>query len=59
MIGLRAKGRDTPTHPSRPSASHGALLPFTVTLAGDCDSIRMDDFGPTLLHGSQRQTMFH
>ena len=57
VIGLSA--RDTTTHHHHPSASHGAFIPLTIALAGDFGSIRMDDFGFTLLHGSQGETMFH
>lgn len=56
-IGLAAKGHDTSSSP--PTASNGAFVPFTVTLAGDFGSICMDELGLALLHGSQRQTMFY
>ena len=57
LIGLVAKGHDTSSSP--PTASNGAFVPFTVTLAGDFGSIRMDELGLALLHGSQRHAMFH
>lgn len=57
VIGLASK--DTTTHHPRPPASHGAFVPFTIALAGDLGSTRMDNFGLAFLHGPQRKTMFY
>ena len=60
MIGLGVRGHDSSSSPlTHPPASHGAPVSFTVTLAGDLGSIRMDDFGNTLLHGPERQTVLY